>query len=161
MKKEQLISMIENGDSISVISSKTGKGKTTIRYWLKKLGLKTQNNLHNKRDNRECGSCGETRPEEMRKAGLCKSCHNKDTIRRGRQKKVDLVGVMGGECRDCGYSKNYAAFEFHHLDTTQKDPKFKNLRYWSLERAKAELEGCVLLCANCHRERHNPDFEIL
>jgi len=165
MLKEELQIMVTDGSSIAEMSNITGKSKTTIRYWLKKFDLKTQNSIHNKKIKYECLTCGEADEDKMMSKGngrksfsLCKSCHNTKTVERGRQKKVDLVNYMGGKCVDCGYCKNYAAFDFHHLDETQKDPDFKNLRYWSVERAKEELKNCVLLCSNCHRERHNPDF---
>jgi len=165
MLKEELQIMIADGSSIADMSNRTGKSKTTIRYWLKKFDLKTQNSIHNKKVKYKCLTCGETAKDKMMSKGddrksfsLCKSCHNVKTLERGRQRKVDLVNYMGGKCVDCGYSKNYAALDFHHLNEAQKDPDFRSLRYWSLERSKKELQNCVLLCSNCHRERHNPDF---
>jgi Zn ribbon nucleic-acid-binding protein len=165
MLKEELQVLVDAGSSIAEMSSSTGKSKTTIRYWLKKFDLKTKNAIHNKKLKHECKFCGETDREKMMNKGrgrksysVCKICHNKKTVERGRQKKIDLVNHMGGECVECGYNKNYAALEIHHLDETKKDPDFQGIRYWSFERAKAELENCVLLCSNCHRERHNPDF---
>ena len=85
--------------------------------------LKTKNAIHNKKLKYLCKICGETDREKMVSKGhgrksfsTCKSCANKATIARGRQQKIDLVNHMGGECMDCGYNKNYAAFDFHHLD---------------------------------------------
>lgn len=165
MLKEELQVLVDAGNSIADMSNSTGKSKTTIRYWLKKFDLKTKNAIHNKKLKYLCKICGETDREKMVSKGhgrksfsTCKSCANKATIARGRQQKIDLVNHMGGECMDCGYNKNYAAFDFHHLDETKKDPDFKGIRYWSFERAALELGNCVLLCSNCHRERHNPDF---
>ena len=48
-----------------------------------------------------------------------------------------------------------AAFEFHHLDAGTKEFAISAdgvPRRWEL--IVAELEKCVLLCANCHREVH-------
>ena len=89
---------------------------------------------------------------------MCSSCHDASNIERGRLKKIALVEYKGGCCERCGYNKNYAAFDFHHINPETKDPAFRNIRYWSMERAKLELDKCLLLCANCHREEHNPDF---
>jgi hypothetical protein len=33
--------------------------------------------------------------------------------------------------------------------------KLKNVKYVILK----YLEKCILLCANCHTEEHNPDYE--
>ena len=41
--------------------------------------------------------------------------------RRGRERKLHLIKVKGARCEHCGYSKNYAALEFHHPDPREKD----------------------------------------
>lgn len=52
----------------------------------------------------------------------------------------------------CDYSRCLSALEFHHLDPTKKD--FIISRCFSLKKAKLELDKCILLCSNCHREVH-------
>ena len=62
----------------------------------------------------------------------------------------------GGKCILCGYSLSKRAMVFHHVDASQKDfgLSVRGLtRSW--EKMKAELEKCVLLCANCHGEVHD------
>ena len=63
---------------------------------------------------------------------------------------------MGGKCCRCGYNKCEAALELHHVDPTTKDADTtKNLRLISDEvRVNEELDKCILLCSNCHREEH-------
>ena len=85
---------------------------------------------------------------------LCKACHNKNTIARGWKNKADYIQYLGGTCDFCGYGKSQWALEFHHKDPNEKDLNFKSIRYWGLEKAKEELDKCILLCANCHREEH-------
>ncbi len=106
--------------------------------------------------------CGETDENKMmnngggrRSKSLCKSCHNKQTIKRGRANRLIYIDYMGGKCLNCGYSKCVEALEFHHIDKFKKDPTFKSIRYWGFEKAKKELDKCVLLCSNCHREEHS------
>lgn len=108
-----------------------------------------------------CKTCGETDPENMMNKGggrkclsLCKSCHNANTIRRGRKNRQQYLDYLGGKCANCGYHRCPDALEFHHLDPSQKDLTFRSIRYWGLERAKEELDKCILLCSNCHREAH-------
>lgn len=74
-------------------------------------------------------------------------------MRSQRRKKERAVQAFGGCCQRCGYDKCLDALEFHHLDASTKaqSPSYVVMR-WSWERAKVELEKCVLLCANCHRE---------
>ena len=79
--------------------------------------------------------------------------------RRGQLRKDDLVAIAGGCCKHCGYNKNTAALCFHHTDPTIK--KFNlDIRKCSnstWEALLAESMKCILLCANCHAELHNPD----
>lgn len=56
-------------------------------------------------------------------------------------------------CTLCGYDKCNAALEFHHLDRTIKTfcASTKGvIRSW--DSMKHELDKCVPICANCHRE---------
>lgn len=69
----------------------------------------------------------------------------------------------GGKCEKCGYNHNIAALDFHHLNPEEKEfaidlRKFSNM---SLEKLQKELDKCILVCANCHRELHNPDLTIV
>ena len=68
----------------------------------------------------------------------------------------------GGTCEICGYCKNIAALEFHHKNPEEKEfnvdmRKFSNM---SLEKLEEELEKCILVCANCHRELHNESLTM-
>ena len=105
----------------------------------------------------KCNQCGETEEHNMMGKGhgrkswtLCKSCHNSNTIARGRANRRLYIEYMGGKCVICGYNRCDDALEFHH--PAEKDPNFRSIRYWGFEKAKKELDRCVLLCSNCHRE---------
>lgn len=71
-----------------------------------------------------------------------------------RRKKQHAVDAFGGECCICGYNKCINALEFHHIEGKEEKPSYVVMR-WSWERAKKELEKCILVCANCHREIHH------
>lgn len=61
----------------------------------------------------------------------------------------------GNKCQCCGYDKCVDALEFHHLDETQKDFGISDRNVptdW--ESIKNELDKCILVCSNCHREIH-------
>lgn len=81
---------------------------------------------------------------------------------RGLKRKYEAVQIHGSKCERCGYNKNLAALDFHHRDPNTK--KFQiDMRAFSntnLDTLKEELDKCDLLCANCHREEHNPDLII-
>ncbi len=75
-----------------------------------------------------------------------------------RRKKIRHMAIdyKGGKCQICGYDRCPEALEFHHLVKSEKDFGISNKGYtrsWS--RIKEELDKCVLLCSNCHREIHS------
>ncbi len=88
----------------------------------------------------------------------CKTCDTKLKRIRGRNKKALVVQSMGGKCQKCGYAKNLAALDFHHKEKNKEFLLSKNNP--SLERMILESKKCQLLCANCHREAHNPESKI-
>ena len=74
--------------------------------------------------------------------------------RRKKLKEMALI-YLGGRCEVCGYTKCSAALDFHHKDESNKRFGISAKGYTrSWEAVKAELDGCYLLCANCHREAH-------
>ncbi len=80
------------------------------------------------------------------------------TAKRKKSHKQKLVDYKGGKCYVCGYNKCNRALEFHHLDPALKDPILFRRISNSKRNIKAdlvELDKCVLLCANCHREVHD------
>jgi len=93
-------------------------------------------------------------------SGLCKNCNPirtssyvKDSRRRRKQL---LIEHKGGSCEICGYDKSIRALSFHHKDPTQKDYGLAASGVChSLERDLAEVEKCILVCANCHCEIHD------
>jgi len=69
-----------------------------------------------------------------------------------RQKSIEF---KGNKCAICGYNKCIKALEFHHLDDKQKDFGISAKGYTrSWDKVKKEIDKCILLCANCHREVH-------
>lgn len=74
-----------------------------------------------------------------------------------RRKKIRKMAIeyKGGECVLCSYKKCIQALEFHHIVNTGKDFGISDKGYTrSWEKVKREIDKCVLVCANCHRELH-------
>lgn len=74
-----------------------------------------------------------------------------------RRKKIRkmVVEYLGGKCQVCGYNRCIAALDFHHLDESKKKFGLSQrgmTRSWV--KTRKELDKCVLLCSNCHRELH-------
>lgn len=86
--------------------------------------------------------------------------------KRRRKLREMAVEYKGGQCVFCGYKKTLSALEFHHVNSEEKDFGLSQrglTRSW--ERIKRELDKCILVCANCHREVHagelQPSVEML
>lgn len=62
------------------------------------------------------------------------------------------------ECSKCGYNKCFAALEFHHINPEEKDIKISSFNTITLTvKMKKELDKCIVVCSNCHRELHFED----
>ena len=68
-----------------------------------------------------------------------------------KSEKQKAVDYKGGKCSVCGYCKCLTALEFHHTNPDEKDGYNS---HWTFERNIPELDKCILVCANCHREIH-------
>ena len=74
-----------------------------------------------------------------------------------RRKKIRQMAIeyKGNKCSVCGYDRCVEALEFHHANSSGKDFSISEKGYTrSWDRVQEELDKCMLLCANCHREFH-------
>jgi len=129
-----------------------------------------------------CKKCGETKEDSLFKknykkngsnylgpTNLCKACEFKDNkiyIEKNRevyntkardkrnQRKKEGVQYKGGACEHCKEVVHIAAFDFHHVDASTKEFDPGLMGTHSKEKYFAELDKCILLCANCHRIEH-------
>lgn len=86
----------------------------------------------------------------------CTKCRSYQVSKRRDVVKQKAVEYKGGKCELCSYNKCIAALDFHHTDPEHKDfaiSKDGHTRSW--ESIKAEIDKCMLVCANCHREIHD------
>jgi len=73
----------------------------------------------------------------------------------GRLKiKVKAVEQKGGKCSRCGYSTSTRALQFHHIDPSKKEFNITDNTPKTWEQIEVELEKTILLCSNCHAEKH-------
>lgn len=86
---------------------------------------------------------------------------NNAIMRKGRENKRKAIDYLGGKCADCGVTYPPYVYDFHHLDMNEKEynPSALLSGTRNFEKAKPELDKCVLLCANCHRTRHHRHSE--
>lgn len=69
-----------------------------------------------------------------------------------------LKADHGGKCCVCGYNKCLYALDFHHTNSSGKDGCVAYfVANGQFRKARQEVKKCVLICANCHRELHDPN----
>jgi len=76
----------------------------------------------------------------------------KAVAKRRRKIKALAIAYKGGQCQICGYNRCPGALELHHING-KKEFGISDKGYTrSWKKVKAELDKCILVCANCHRE---------
>ncbi len=90
----------------------------------------------------------------------CAKCSNQ-TVKLFRDRmKRRAVEYFGNRCFDCEVTYPLAVYDFHHLESAEKDITLSRLlrkKRIGWNDMKHELDKCVLLCSNCHRIRHYSD----
>lgn len=107
------------------------------------------------------GICGKVLPLDQfyrHKNGqfhsYCRECDRQRQRDRCKTIKEQAVAYKGGACALCGYNRCAAAMDFHHPDPGAKDFSISSRKGQFDDTVKAEVDKCILLCSNCHREAH-------
>lgn len=182
--KEKILELRINGKSMKQIARELGCAHSTVSYHCNKAGLGgdgierkilTQEDIDKIKELYSTGCSNDKLSKEfsvskyeIRKYtkelkrysrfddSLTRKQRTSIMVSERRRKLKDMaVEYKGGKCEKCGYNKCNGALEFHHLNPEEKD--FSISTYGttkSFERIKKEIDKCILVCANCHREIH-------
>jgi hypothetical protein len=94
---------------------------------------------------------------------FCYDCiieHNRSNPLYSKIQRIKILNKIkqryGIKCIKCGYDKNYSSLDFHHLNPNEKkiNPAHIIHNRGNINKIFEELDKCILLCANCHREIH-------
>jgi len=103
------------------------------------------------------------RREKWRKSKNGQESDRRTMIKRYKEMadlKTKLVNYKGGKCQKCGYNKYMGALDFHHSKGKKEfEISGSNLTQRSMVELKKEVDKCILVCANCHREIHYQERE--
>jgi len=176
--KEQILKLRKEGKNYNEISNLTGASKATISYHCKRHGLDGRidgmglvgKSIDEINEYYKTHTIIETAEYFNIGVGTVKSItenkrilltedelvgynyrHVKDIRRRNKEKAVAL---KGGKCVKCGYNKSIRALEFHHTDATEKEFNPSGNMNMAWHKIEKEIEKCILVCSNCHREIH-------
>lgn len=118
-------------------------------------------------DTKICSKCGKELPlTEYYSRGNgklraeCKKCHS-NYVKNKYQERKNLVNEIKFDigCIKCGEKRPYM-LDFHHKDPSIKDTTIARLtsNRNNIEDIQKEIDKCVVLCSNCHREFHHFEF---
>ena len=158
MDREELERLIAAGMTVRQIAAQTGRGYSTVRYWLEKFGLRTRSRgpgraSYGENGERVCVRHGRVRFVTDSHGTRCSKCRSQAVAKRRRRVKQILVDEAGGCCVLCGYKRYIGALEFHHRDPGKKAFALgaRGLTR-SMAALRAEAAKCTLVCSNCHAE---------
>lgn len=87
----------------------------------------------------------------------CKQCHS-NYVKSKYHERKDTIGEVKATngCVKCGDIRPYV-LDFHHKDPTIKDANIARMTSNKnrIEDIQKEIDKCVILCSNCHREFHH------
>lgn len=166
MDKNLLTNLIVDNKSTYEISNELQIPRTTINYWLKKYNLKTNKKQVITKTHKICAKCKQNKSHDLfygrydtkshNLSSYCKKCSDINVLNRMKIFKKLCIEYKGGSCFICNYSKSQNALEFHHNIPSEKE--FNISEYSTTvfsDKIKQELDKCILVCANCHREIHD------
>ena len=105
---------------------------------------------------KKCLQCGQVKPidEFYDKRHICKECTKLNERNKYQSFKEQLNNYKKQQrCAKCGCDKFYV-LDFHHIDPKEKDFTIAESTRAKFETIKTELDKCIVLCSNCHREFH-------
>jgi uncharacterized protein YxeA len=128
---------------------------------------------------KKCNRCGKTKPlTDFHKnptksdgvQSMCKDCRrsyhkehyekNKESYKRNLKEKRDIARsfILNykkiSKCSKCGEDRHYT-LDFHHKDKNKEFSIADSVSNGkSIESIKKEIDKCIILCSNCHRELH-------
>lgn len=128
-----------------------------------------------------CSKCKMELPIDMfrwknkaqgKKHSQCKACQSKQEhqhylenqerretirLRTDVQKRNNIEFIENKKLQGCAKCKDkrFYVLDFHHVNPEQKDGTIAHMiKSSSIEKLVEEVDKCILLCANCHREFH-------
>lgn len=147
----------------SRVSEPSARGFSSMLRPLGREGLRDELEVKSG-GTRECSVCNRTLPVEVfaKVTGTrfrnpkCNTCRNKSILTQPavRAKAALLEAAKAQPCVDCGRCFPPECMDFDHVEKGSKDYNVAAMWRWiSMERLKAELAKCELVCSNCHRTR--------
>jgi DNA-binding CsgD family transcriptional regulator len=136
------------------------------RIWLLAFHHQNPKEQHLKYSDLKSGRFTEYQEESKKCRLLCHNCHTKvhaelhpEKVTKYTLAKIVMLKYKKTDCcQKCGYKENNKCLHFHHIDKKEKDFNFHVVICKQTDdietTVKDELDKCVVLCANCHKNEH-------
>lgn len=102
-----------------------------------------------------CANCHRIEHEGISNRGQIATKQSRSIIDGLRRRRLEIIQYFGGACLDCGLRSVHNVYDCHHLNPSIKSLTLRDMKKLKLVYIESELMNCILLCANCHRVRHN------
>ncbi|MCK9429018.1 MAG: hypothetical protein M0R17_03270 [Candidatus Omnitrophica bacterium] len=115
------------------------------KFWKRKLKTKTVLQPY-------CIDCSTKRRLKYYQDHKIEEKNTRKTYENGiREWYIDLKKTLS--CKNCRDDRWYV-LDFHHVDPANKDFEVSMMGRCSKTKILEEIDKCIILCANCHRELH-------
>jgi len=159
VSRDELQALADAGATLREMAERLDRSPSTIRYWLARYDMKAPSLRRRRGEGPRCAmfECRRHGRTEFILEGRgyyrCKRCRAAGVAKRRRVIKRKLVEEAGGRCIICGYSRWLGALQFHHVEPGSKEFHLAHRGHSrAIAKSRAEMQKCVLLCANCHAE---------
>ena len=176
--KEVFKQQILSGKTIKELQGIYGCGRSTIALYKKEFGFVGITPNSKKRDisseTKICASCNTDKPlssfysNGYTPSGVkkykahCSTCEGSKRDSKYRELILEYLKSCDKEysCEKCGYTGIWGSLDFHHVRPIDKlfsigaPPSKTYSEEMFKEVIEPELDKCMLLCPNCHRQEH-------
>lgn len=158
---QDLINYVNTSQSLEEVLQKIGY-KTQFTNTLPKLKAECElrnidySHLQLPDGKKRCLQCGQVKDisEFYDKRQYCKECVKLNERKKYAERKQQVIEYKNHlHCTKCGDSRFYV-LDFHHLNPEEKDYTIARNSRIKFENLMNEIDKCIPLCANCHREFH-------
>lgn len=171
INKEEITRLILEGKTIPELQEYYKCSRTTITQFKKDNGLvglsPNSKKLNRELGEKECTTCkqvlpltrfysnGKTQTGKTKYKPSCITCENLDRKNKFKDFIYEYLDTKNKKycCERCGITGIFGSLDFHHVDPKTKLFNIGNNMIFS-DSMIEELEKCILLCPNCHRQEH-------
>jgi transcription elongation factor Elf1 len=84
--------------------------------------------------------------------------HWNQTTKKNHRKRREKIQELktNFSCKKCNEQRHWL-LDFHHIDPSKKDFQLSQGERYGWEKVQKEIDKCIVLCSNCHRDFHHQE----